>query len=80
MKNEIIEPQEGLSDQPVQMKSNKLKLLYLSIIIVLTCIAYSNSLNNEFALWDDDAQVVNNNVIKDLTIGNVTKISYKFLC
>ena len=42
--------------------NNKFILLYLSIIIVLTLITYSNSLKNDFTIgWDDDIQIVNNN-------------------
>jgi protein O-mannosyl-transferase len=50
-------------------------LFYLSIIIVLTLFAYSNSLKNDFAItFDDGTQIVNNIDIKDLTTDNFRKI------
>ena len=53
--------------------NNKHILLYLSIIIVLTFIAFSSCLNNGFT-WDDAEQVVNNIDIKALTTANISKI------
>ena len=52
----------------------KFKHVYLSIILVITIIAFSNSLKNDFTNWDDDFQVVNNNDIKNLTTVNIVKI------
>jgi len=53
--------------------NNNYIALYLTLIIVLTFIAFSNCLNNGFA-WDDDIQVVNNHDIRALTTFNISKI------
>jgi protein O-mannosyl-transferase len=72
------EPQLIFNGQTASLKNksnNKFILLYLSLIIVLTFIAYSNSLKNDFINGrDDNVQVLNNYDIKDLSIHNIKKI------
>jgi protein O-mannosyl-transferase len=68
----------------LKLKSNKKFIIfYLSIIIVLTFIAYSSSLHNDFInLLDDDVVIINNNDIKEITTGNIWKIfinSYDYM-
>jgi protein O-mannosyl-transferase len=65
---------DGQSETLIDKSKNKFILFYLSLIIVLTFIAYSSSLRNEIISWDDDVQIVNNNDIKELTFNNISKI------
>jgi len=48
--------------------------LVLLIILVATFCSFLPSLNNGFVTWDDDAFIINNALIKDLSWGNVGKI------
>ena len=45
--------------------SNK---IILAGILLLTFFVYSNSINNDFSSWDDDEYVINNPLIKDLSL------------
>ena len=48
--------------------------LYLAVILFITFSSYLSSLNNNFANWDDDPQIVNNADIKSLTAESITKL------
>lgn len=49
------------------MSNPKIKLNFLFFFLILSCVflAYFNTLNNPF-IWDDDALVVKNTLVKDL--------------
>ena len=50
------------------------KILYVSIIIILTFIAFFPSLKNDFVNIDDDTYVINNPDIQGFTLHNLAKI------
>jgi len=51
---------------------NKKTLLYLFIALIFTGFIYRNSLHAEFLSYDDKENVVNNIIIQDLSIKNIT--------
>lgn len=51
-----------------------LPYLYLILIIVIGTIAYIPSLNNDFVNWDDIIYVMNNDMIKSISVENFLKI------
>ena len=55
------------------MDKPKITLLLLIILIVTFC-SFLPSLRNGFVSWDDDAFIINNTLIKDLSWGNIGKI------
>ena len=52
---------------------NKFKVA-ISILIIATFCSFLPSLGNGFVSWDDDAFIINNTLIKDLSWGNIGKI------
>jgi hypothetical protein len=56
------------------MKTTNRVLLYCFIIVSVTAIAFSPSLNNGFTNWDDDTYVTNNPDIRGFTLHNVVKV------
>ena len=60
-------------------KFNTKHLLYLAGIIILTVVVYSNSLNNDFIMgWDDEAQVSENEDIRELSSQSIKTIFSSF--
>ena len=58
-----------------QQKVDKRKLLiYLSLILFLTIIVYSDSLNNGFVPWDDNVHIYNNKDIQGLDAAHMKRI------
>ncbi len=53
--------------------------VYISIIILLTLIVYSNSFKNGFVLLDDDAKVIGNPLITNLGFSNIIKYFFTFV-
>ncbi len=54
--------------------SNKKKYIFLSFILLLTVLIYSNSFRNQFVNYDDDDYINRNDNIKTLTSKNISKI------
>jgi protein O-mannosyl-transferase len=52
-------------------RNNSLSFLLLTGIIIITIIAYSNSLNNKFTNWDDNDYITNNPDIKELSLKSI---------
>jgi protein O-mannosyl-transferase len=48
--------------------------LYLVIIVIVAAIAYIPSLNNDFVNWDDIIYVMNNDMIKSISLENFARI------
>ncbi len=54
---------------------DKPKIIILAIVIlIVTLLSFLPSLRNGFVTWDDDAFIINNATIKDLSWENVSKI------
>lgn len=50
-------------------------IVILIIILLITVFAFSTSINNDFIYnWDDDAYIVNNEFIKDLSFNGIKKM------
>lgn len=57
----------------------KLKIVILiSLILIITFVAFLPSLKNGFVNWDDEIYVINNTAIKSLSVGNINKILTSF--
>lgn len=57
----------------------KKRILFISLIVIITFIAYIPSLNNEFVNWDDDKLVTSNLLIRDLNFSNIKAIFSSFV-
>ena len=55
-------------------KERKNLLISLGVILVVAFIALSPALSNEFVNWDDEAYIVNNPVVHDLSADNIAHI------
>ena len=67
-KNKSIPPQHRkiiATKEP--QPDNKKQFFILSGIILLTIIVFSSGINNEFVAWDDNAYIMENKYIKDLS-------------
>lgn len=53
------------------MRINK---LYIGLVVLITFLAFTPSLNNKFTNWDDDFYVVNNGIIREFSFQNTVKI------
>jgi len=47
-------------------------------IIIFTCLLYSNSLNNNFTVFDDDSYIVNNPFLRDFSLKGIVAIFTSF--
>src|ERR1700751_3859046 len=56
------------------LSANKVTLLWLLGIVILTYIAFIPALRNGFTNWDDNVYIPENNLIKSLSIDNIKKI------
>ncbi len=57
-----------------QMRSQVKKHLFLILILIVTTLLYSKSLENNFTYWDDPEQVTENQDIQSITFNNIHKI------
>ncbi len=73
----IDKPKSKAITEPL-VKSNKKKYLLLSLILLLTVLAYSNSINNQFVTYDDDQYIQKNEVIKSLSTKNISEMFSTF--
>lgn len=48
--------------------------LYIAILLLITLISFSSSLNNSFTNWDDQHYIVENPLIRSLSFENIFKI------
>ena len=55
------------------------KYIYLSIIILLTIITFSNSFNNGFVSFDDIAYITTNNFLKDISFNGIKSVFSNFI-
>jgi tetratricopeptide (TPR) repeat protein len=53
------------------LAGSRLQLVAFAAALVVTFVAFSPALQNDFVNWDDDAYVVNSSVIKDLSPENI---------
>ena len=60
-------------------KELRKKIIYLSIIILLTIITFSNSLFNELITYDDPEYIINNNLIRGLSLHYLRLIFSSFV-
>lgn len=51
----------------MEMKQKKYFILSFGIIILITILAFSNSINNDFTNWDDSDYVTANDLIRDFS-------------
>ena len=58
----------------IQNKQEQFWNYKLILVLAITGIAYYPSLNNGFLNWDDIIYVMNNDMIKTLSVENVTKM------
>jgi protein O-mannosyl-transferase len=56
------------------MKIKSQILVSVCLIAVIVIVAFYPSLNNGFVNWDDDQYVLNNPLVKDLSVDNVLKM------
>jgi Tfp pilus assembly protein PilF len=56
------------------LAGGKFVVLAVGIILLLTTIVYANSIHNDFTNWDDLSLVVENPVIRSLSIDNLIEI------
>ena len=47
------------------------RIIYVFLLLVITAIAFSSSLNNSFTNWDDPLYVLNNFLIRSLSLQNI---------
>lgn len=62
----------------IQNKQEQFWNYKLILVLAITGIAYYPSLNNGFLNWDDIIYVMNNDMIKTLSVENVTKMFSTF--
>ena len=55
------------------------KIVFLSLIILLTIITFSNSLFNELITYDDPGYIIKNELIRGLSYQNIRLIFYSFV-
>ena len=73
-KNLSIRQKSRPLDKGNQPKKNK-SIFILLVILLLTVIVFSNSLNNDFIInWDDQEYIISNNSIKDISLQNLKTI------
>lgn len=58
------------------MNNRKTTLIVLSIILLITAIVFSSSINNDFTNWDDPVYITDNVAIRDFSINNISKILF----
>src|ERR1035438_100808 len=74
-------PKKGIpasKKKKVEKTNPGLHYLYLLFIVIVALIAYIPSLNNDFVNWDDIIYVMNNDMIKSISLENFTKIWSSF--
>ena len=54
--------------------NNKITLLQIAVIFILTMAVYANSIHNEFTNWDDGGLIVNNTSIRSLNFEKIINI------
>lgn len=68
---------------PVKKESTKSKsygsFIPLILLTVITLICFSNAFKNDFTNWDDHAYVVENNLIRSLSVDNIKEIFSSFV-
>ena len=60
-------------------KEKQQKIIFLSLIILLTIITFSNSLFNELISYDDPGYIINNDLIRGLSFHNLRLIFSSFV-
>ena len=66
------------SEASVQKTFNKVTLLWLGVILLLSIIVFSPAVNNGFVAWDDDWYVYENPQITNLSVSNVPNLFTEF--
>lgn len=64
--------------KPLKETRQGLHYLFLFVIVIIAMIAYIPSLNNDFVNWDDIIYVMNNDMIRSISIENFSKIWTSF--
>ncbi len=68
----------GIKNSPALVKRSTM-LLWLSVILIVTCIAFSPSIKNDFTNWDDPAYILNNPLLTDFP-SSITIIFSSIVC
>ncbi len=73
--NRNISPKKPVaSNQPANKEERKNNLIPIIILVLVTIICFSNSLNNDFTNWDDPGYVIDNPLVKSLSSGNIKEM------
>jgi len=62
------------------MDKNRVLIVSISFILIVTIIAYFPSLKNEFTNWDDNKYVIENTLIRDLSFNGIKNIFLTHYC
>jgi hypothetical protein len=73
VKNSKEKQQSQAASQP-ETSLTRRKYIYLSLILLLTVLLFSNSVKNQFVSYDDENYIQDNEHIKSLSSKNLSNI------